>query len=158
MFFFVFFLLLLCSFVVVLPHFTGFCRLSLPPLPFRENMKHFWVLMEALFIVFSLYPALPPISPLTFACQSLSCSCDNAFFLFVFLRHPLWSLSFLFCPSLPLSSPVLFFSSSSFRRVTGALYFTSCSHLNWLAVNFRPPIAKWLVPLSCSFRLSVIYS
>lgn len=78
------------------------------------------VLREALFFIFSLYPALPPILPLTSGCQSLSCSPDNAFC----FSYPLWSLPFLFCPPLPLSSPVLFFSSSSFRRVIGALYLT----------------------------------
>lgn len=112
----VFFPPLLCSFVVLLLHLTNFAiSFSLFQLPFREI-----VLREALFFIFSLYPALPPILPLTSGCQSLSCSPDNAFC----FSYPLWSLPFLFCPPLPLSSPVLFFSSLSFRRVIGALYLT----------------------------------
>ena len=71
---------------------------------------------------------------------------------FLLLYFPLvlsvFHSSSFFSTSLSISFPphTCFLSPSSFRQVIGALYLGCYSNLNWLAVNFRPPIAKWLIP------------
>lgn len=73
------------------------------------------------------------------------------------LASALFSLSpSLLYLSLPLSSPVFhrFPLLFIFRQVIGVLYLASYSYLNWLAVNFRPPIAKWLISLFLAVFLS----
>lgn len=86
------------------------------------NMKQF---RGVLFPIYYLFPPLIPL--LTFPCLSVT-------LLFLSL---LFTCSF---SSLPFSS--------SWRQVIGALYAASSSHLNWLALNIRPPIAERLVSSS----------
>lgn len=143
------------SFVVPLSYFAYFASFLYPPL-FSVNMKQF---REGLFSIYYLYPCLHRSSPLTSTCQSpvlpatLFSTSSIRLSLFLFPFH----FSVHLFPSPHLFSSC-FLSSSSFRQVIGALYLGCYSNLNWLAVNFRPPIAKWLIPPSLTLTLAVIHS
>lgn len=139
----------LCSFVVPLALISAYFALALISTTLqRKHETVCKVLREVLFSIYYLYPLLPHLSPFPSAGQSLSCLClfslhlsslSSSSTLFLFFHVHLCPL--LTCP--PLSSPL-------FREFIGALYLASHLHLNWLAVNFRPTIAKWLISLSCS--------
>ncbi len=152
----------LCSFVVPLSHFayfalhnssaktwnslgkccsvfTIFTLLYLPPHLSRLLVSHFPVLATTFF------------SHLFYLSSSVRLSLSLSISSCVLFLFPL------------LSSPHLSSSSSSFLSSAfhlsgiGALYLASYSHLNWLAVNFRPPIAKWLISLSLCLSLSLSF-
>lgn len=124
----------LCSFLVLaltlcLLLFSLWIYLSI-----EENMKQF------VGVLFSVDYLCLLISSFMAACHFLF------YLLFVF-----------FCSSWSFSSPLLTCPPLSSRPPSiGALYLGSSSHLNWLAVNFRPPIAKWLICLSLALCLSFI--
>lgn len=110
-----------CSFVVPLSHFANFA-LSLSTTLEQKHERVGKVLREVLFPIYYLYPPLPPSSPFTSACQSLSCSCYLLFFSPLVLSV-LLCLSFHFsslsissiphtCPP-PLSSSLLFVFQAS---------------------------------------------
>lgn len=140
---FFFFFQSLCSFVVP-SHFAYFAVSLYPPL-FSENMKELAKYLGKHCSLFTSFTSL-----LTFHfCLSVTL----LFLLLAFSTSPIRPLLFIFSFLLHLFTSLLLPSSSfplSFRHVIGALYLASYSHLNWLAVNFRPPIATWLISLSFS--------
>lgn len=93
----------LCSFVVSLSHFAYFA-LSLSTTLQQKHERVCKVLREVLFPIYYLYPPVPPYSPFTSACQSLSCSffhscpiCPRVFvFPFLFCVHLFHSLHLSF--------------------------------------------------------------
>lgn len=105
----------LCSFVVPLSHFAYFALFLSAAL--QRNMKVCKVLREVLFSIYYLYFLLPPSSPFTSACQSLSSSCHCCFHFSVFLSVLLTcivflSTSFFFLTRpAPLSTPLLSYKS-----------------------------------------------